>query len=84
MKKRDLLIAWFILLSLLTWTSSLVGAVPLSLDQNIKVIQANQAGSTAGGGAKPYSKSNFGKPEFGFVLVQVRVKGITPRWVPLD
>ena len=39
---------------------------------------------SAGGGAKLYSKYNFGKPEFGFVLVQVRPKGITHQWVPLD
>ena len=39
---------------------------------------------SAGGGAKLYGKYGFGKPEFGFVLVQVRPKGITHRWVPLD
>ena len=39
---------------------------------------------SAGGGAKLYGKYNFGKPEFGFVLVQVRPTGITHRWVPLD
>ena len=39
---------------------------------------------SAGGGAKLYGKYEFGKPEFGFVLVQVRPKGITHRWVPLD
>jgi Icc-related predicted phosphoesterase len=39
---------------------------------------------SAGGGAKLYSKYNFGKPEFGFVLVQVRPPGITYQWVPLD
>jgi Icc-related predicted phosphoesterase len=39
---------------------------------------------SAGGGARLYSKYNFGKPEFGFVLVQVRPTGITHRWVPID
>jgi Icc-related predicted phosphoesterase len=39
---------------------------------------------SAGGGAKLYSKYNFGKPEFGFVLVRVRPPGITSQWVPLD
>jgi 3',5'-cyclic AMP phosphodiesterase CpdA len=39
---------------------------------------------SAGGGAKLYSKYNFGKPEFGFVLVRVRPGGITHQWVPLD
>ena len=39
---------------------------------------------SAGGGAKLYSKYEFGKAEFGFVLVQVRPKGITHQWVPLD
>jgi 3',5'-cyclic AMP phosphodiesterase CpdA len=39
---------------------------------------------SAGGGAKLYSKYNFGKPEFGFVLVRVRPIGITHQWVPLD
>lgn len=39
---------------------------------------------SAGGGAKLYNKYNFGKPEFGFVLVRVRPQGITHQWVPLD
>jgi Icc-related predicted phosphoesterase len=39
---------------------------------------------SAGGGAKLYGKYGFGKPDFGFVLVQVRPKGITHQWVPLD
>jgi 3',5'-cyclic AMP phosphodiesterase CpdA len=39
---------------------------------------------TAGGGAKLYTKYNFGKAEYGFLLVQVRPQGITHRWVPLD
>lgn len=39
---------------------------------------------SAGGGAKLYGKYNFGKPEYGFVLVKVRPKGITHRWVPLN
>ena len=39
---------------------------------------------SAGGGAKLYGKYNFGKPEYGFVLVQVRPKGITHQWVPLE
>jgi Icc-related predicted phosphoesterase len=38
---------------------------------------------SAGGGAKLYGKYNFGKPEYGFVLVQVRPGGISHRWVPL-
>ena len=39
---------------------------------------------SAGGGAKLYGKYNFGKPEFGFVLVRVRPAGITHQWVPLE
>ncbi len=39
---------------------------------------------SAGGGAKLYSKYNFGKPEFGLVLVRVKSTGITHQWVPLD
>lgn len=39
---------------------------------------------SAGGGASLYDKYNFGKIEYGFVLVQVRPNGITHRWVPLD
>jgi 3',5'-cyclic AMP phosphodiesterase CpdA len=38
---------------------------------------------SAGGGAKLYGKYGFGKPEYGFVLVQVRPEGISHRWVPL-
>lgn len=47
-------------------------------------IDGTQYIISAGGGAKLYSKFNFGKPEYGFVLVQVRPGGITHRWVPLD
>jgi 3',5'-cyclic AMP phosphodiesterase CpdA len=39
---------------------------------------------SAGGGAKLYGKYNFGKPEFGFVLVRVRPAGISHQWVPLE
>ncbi|MBI4763122.1 MAG: metallophosphoesterase [Deltaproteobacteria bacterium] len=39
---------------------------------------------SAGGGAKLYDKYNFGKPEYGFVLVRVRPTRITHQWVPLD
>lgn len=39
---------------------------------------------SAGGGAKLYNKYNFGRPEFGFVLVRVSPQGITHQWVPLD
>jgi hypothetical protein len=39
---------------------------------------------SAGGGAKLYAKYNFGKLEFGFVLVRVRPNGITHQWVPLN
>jgi 3',5'-cyclic AMP phosphodiesterase CpdA len=39
---------------------------------------------SAGGGAKLYGKYHFGKPEYGFVLVQVRPGGISHRWVPLE
>jgi 3',5'-cyclic AMP phosphodiesterase CpdA len=38
---------------------------------------------SAGGGAKLYGKYHFGKPEYGFVLVQVRTGSISHRWVPL-
>jgi 3',5'-cyclic AMP phosphodiesterase CpdA len=48
MKKRNLLIAWFLILNLFMWTSSLVWAIPLSLDQNIKAVLANQAESGEG------------------------------------
>jgi 3',5'-cyclic AMP phosphodiesterase CpdA len=47
-------------------------------------IDGTQYVITAGGGARLYSKYNFGKPEYGFLLVQVRPQGITHRWVPLD
>jgi len=39
---------------------------------------------SAGGGAKLYTKYNFGKPAYGFVLVRVRPQGVTQQWVPLD
>jgi 3',5'-cyclic AMP phosphodiesterase CpdA len=39
---------------------------------------------SAGGGAKLYGRYNFGKPEFGLVLVRVSPEGITHQWVPLD
>ncbi len=39
---------------------------------------------TAGGGATLYKVFFFGKPEYGFLLVQVRPGGITHRWVPLE
>ena len=48
MKERNLLLTWFLILTLFTWTSSSVWAVPLSLDQNIKAILANQTGSSEG------------------------------------
>ncbi|MCG6534720.1 MAG: metallophosphoesterase [Syntrophales bacterium LBB04] len=48
MKKRNLLITWFLILNLFMWTSSLVWAIPLSLDQNIKAVLANQAESGEG------------------------------------
>ena len=47
-------------------------------------IDGTQYIITAGGGAKLYSQYNFGKPEYGFLLVQVRPRGITHRWVPLE
>jgi 3',5'-cyclic AMP phosphodiesterase CpdA len=47
-------------------------------------INGTQYIITAGGGARLYSKYNFGKPEYGFLLIQVRPQGITHRWVPLD
>ena len=43
MQKRNLLLLWFIVLNLFTWTAPKAGAVPLSLDQNIKAILAKQA-----------------------------------------
>jgi Icc-related predicted phosphoesterase len=39
---------------------------------------------SAGGGEKLHGKFGFGKPENGFVLVQVRTTGISHRWVPLE
>jgi 3',5'-cyclic AMP phosphodiesterase CpdA len=47
MKKRILLIPWFLLLNLFLWSSS-VWAVPLSLDENIKAILAKQEGLKEG------------------------------------
>jgi Icc-related predicted phosphoesterase len=47
-------------------------------------IDGTQYIISAGGGAKLYGKYNFGKPEFGFVLVRARPTGITHQWVPLD
>jgi hypothetical protein len=43
MKKRNLLIKGLLTINLFLWTSSLVWAVPLSLDENIKAVLANQA-----------------------------------------
>ncbi len=37
---------------------------------------------SGGGGAKLYTKYNFGKPEFGFVVVRVRPDMITYEWDP--
>ncbi len=48
MKKRILLIPGILILNLFMWASSLVWAVPLSLDQNIKAILAKQEGSSQG------------------------------------
>lgn len=66
MKKRNLLIGWFLILNLFMWTASLVQAIPLSLDQNIKAVLANQAELNDGfdfvvtgdsrGGAEVYSR----------------------------
>lgn len=47
-------------------------------------IDGTQYIISAGGGATPYKIFNFGKPEYGFLLVQVRPWGITHRWVPLE
>jgi len=47
-------------------------------------IEGTQYIISAGGGAKLYDKYGFGKPEYGFLLVQVKPQGITHRWVPLD
>ena len=40
MKRRNLHLAWFLILNLLTWTAPWAWAVPLSLDQNIQAILA--------------------------------------------
>ncbi len=37
-----------------------------------------------GGGASLDSKYHFGKPEHGFVLVQIRSNSIRHQWIPLD
>lgn len=47
-------------------------------------IDGTQYIISAGGGAKLYGKYNFGKPEYGFVLVRMGSTGITHQWVPLD
>lgn len=39
---------------------------------------------SGGGGAKLHEKYNFGKAEYGFLLVRVRPSGITHQWVPLQ
>jgi 3',5'-cyclic AMP phosphodiesterase CpdA len=39
---------------------------------------------SAGAGAKLYGQYGFGKPEYGFVLVQVGPAGISHHWVPLE
>jgi Icc-related predicted phosphoesterase len=39
---------------------------------------------SAGGGAPLHGKYNFGKAEYGFLLVRVRPSGITHQWVPLQ
>ncbi len=48
MKKRKFGIIWFLMLSACLGTSSLAGAAPLSLDQNIRAILANRAGAEEG------------------------------------
>lgn len=48
MKERILLIPGILILNLFIWTSSLVWAVPLSLDQNIKAVLAKQETSSQG------------------------------------
>jgi 3',5'-cyclic AMP phosphodiesterase CpdA len=39
---------------------------------------------SAGGGAPLHGKYNFGKAEYGFLLVRVRPSGITHQWIPLQ
>jgi hypothetical protein len=39
---------------------------------------------SAGGGAPLHGKYDFGKAEYGFVVVRVTPKGITHQWVPLE
>lgn len=39
---------------------------------------------SGGGGAPLYDRYGFGKPAFGFVLVEMRSGRISHRWVPLD
>ena len=43
MQKRNVPLAWLLILSLFIWTVPWAWAVPLSLDQNIKTILAKQA-----------------------------------------
>ena len=46
-------------------------------------INGTQYIISAGGGAKLHKIYNFGRAEYGFLLVQVRPQGITRQWIPL-
>jgi Icc-related predicted phosphoesterase len=63
--------------------------VPLVFMGHIHLYnEMNLEGTTyvigGGGGERLYNKYDFGRPEFGFVLVRVRPQGITHQWVPLE
>lgn len=79
MKKSNLLIAWFLLLNLLTWTSSSVWGVPLSLDQNIKAILANRAGSNEGFDFVVIGDSRDGEEVYNRLLT--RAKALKPLFI---
>jgi 3',5'-cyclic AMP phosphodiesterase CpdA len=46
-------------------------------------INGTQYIISAGGGARLHKIYNFGRAEYGFLLVLVRPQGITHRWIPL-
>jgi 3',5'-cyclic AMP phosphodiesterase CpdA len=63
--------------------------VPMVFMGHIHLYDEMDIGGTkyiisAGGGANLHGKYNFGKAEYGFVVVRVTPKGITHQWVPLD
>jgi Icc-related predicted phosphoesterase len=67
-KKRNLVVTWFFILTACAWIPTLVWAVPLSLDQNIKAILANRTGSEEGFDFVVIGDSRDGMDIYGRIL----------------